>query len=92
MVNLFVESFLLEVLGSETLLSPYLFLFVSDVLSRMILAKVQNNKVRGMRINKNCHVLSHLLFVDDFLFFMEAEEQSCQKMMDIMMDYGRALG
>ena len=59
------------------LFSLYLFLFVSDVLSRMILVEVHNNRVKGLRINKNCLILSHLLFADDSLLFMEAEEQSC---------------
>ena len=62
-------------------LSPYLFLFVSDVLSRMILAEVNAHNVKGLVINKNCVVLSHLFFVDDSLLFMEAEEQNCKKVM-----------
>ena len=60
-------------------LSPYLFLFVSDILSRMILVEVQAQNIRGMMINKNCPVLSHLFFTDDSLIFMEVDEQNYRK-------------
>ena len=73
-------------------LSPYLFLFVSDVLSRMILAEVNAHNVKGLVINKNCPVLSHLFFADDSLLFMEAEEQNCKKVMQIIEDYGMTSG
>ena len=73
-------------------LSPYLFLIVSDVLSRMVLAEIKSQEVKGMVMNKYCPILSHLFFADDSLFFMEAEESNCQKMMGIIKDYELASG
>ena len=73
-------------------LSPYLFLFVSDILSRMILVEVQAQNIRGMMINKNCPVLSHLFFTDDSLIFMEAKEQNYTKVIEIIKDYCEASG
>ena len=93
MANLQVEPFLLNVLGKKTLLSPYLFFFfVSDVLSRMVLAEVQVHNLRGMVINKHCLMLSHLFFVDDSLFFMETSKQYCQKILEIIEAYGATSG
>ena len=73
-------------------LSPYLFLIVSYALFRMILAEIKSQEVKGMVMNKYCPILSHLFFADDSLFFMEAEESNCQKMMGIIKDYELASG
>ena len=64
-------------LKQRDLLSFYLFLFILDVLSRMILTEFYAHNVKGLVINKNCHVLSHLFFTDDSLLFMEADGQNC---------------
>lgn len=53
-------------------LFPYLFLLVIDVLSRKILAEVNAHNIVGLSLNKFCPVLSHLIFTDDSLLFMEA--------------------
>ena len=68
-------------------LPPYLFLFVFDVLFRMVLAEVYAHNVRGLVLNKNYPMLSYLFFADDSLFFMEADETNCEKIIQIMEAY-----
>ncbi|OMO88682.1 reverse transcriptase [Corchorus capsularis] len=73
-------------------LSPYLFLFVADALSRMVQVVADNKELRGIKLSRECHVLTHILFADDSLFFLEAEGGSCRKMADIIESYGNASG
>ncbi|OMP07947.1 putative ribonuclease H protein [Corchorus olitorius] len=35
--------------------------------------------IRGLKLSKECPTLTHLLFADDSLFFMEAEVNSCRR-------------
>ena len=51
-------------------LSPYLFLFVIDVLSRYINIASESGTVKGPRVIRNCSYLTHILFADDSLFFL----------------------
>ncbi|KAL6225596.1 hypothetical protein ACLB2K_004445 [Fragaria x ananassa] len=57
-------------------LSPFLFLFINDVLSSMI--------------NKMCD--QNLFFADDFLFFLKASLYNCEALSDTLHLYCTALG
>ncbi|OMO55003.1 hypothetical protein COLO4_36252 [Corchorus olitorius] len=37
----------------------------------------------GIKLSKDCPMITHLLFVDDSLFFLEAKQDSCSKMAEI---------
>jgi hypothetical protein len=51
-------------------LSPYLFLLCANVLSCALLKQEQIGNLKGLKIGRVAHPLSHLLFADDsFLFF-----------------------
>ncbi|OMO55184.1 reverse transcriptase [Corchorus capsularis] len=73
-------------------LSPYLFLVVVDVLSRMIQDAIDDGSVKGIKLSKHCPVLSHLFFADDALLFMEARVQNCQKVAEIIEKFCKASG
>lgn len=73
-------------------LSPYLFLFTSDVFSRMISKAVSSKGLKGIKLAKNCPDISHLFFADDSLFYMIANEKNCKMLVNIMEDYCRASG
>lgn len=51
-------------------LSPYLFLLVSEVLSRMIQSAVDGNYLDGVQIGFHAPVISHLFFANDTLIFL----------------------
>lgn len=50
-------------------LSPYLFVLVKDVLSKMISKACEEKQLSGARFNRNCPTLSHSFFADDALLF-----------------------
>ena len=68
-------------------LSPYLFLFVIDVLSRMINKSIESRSLISIKLGKDCPVLSHLLFVGDSLFFLSANKESGIAMKCILQKY-----
>lgn len=73
-------------------LSPYLFLLVKDVLSRLIQKEINNHQLAGMKINRHCPTLSHILFADDALLFIRAELNECCVIKNILKQYGDASG
>ncbi|OMO94054.1 reverse transcriptase [Corchorus capsularis] len=59
-------------------LSPYLFLLVIDALSRLIQVGMDTGYIEGLKLAINCPEISHLLFADDSLFFMNANIENCK--------------
>lgn len=43
-------------------LSPYLFLLVADVFSKLMTKAIKNKSILGMKMKKWCPMISHLLF------------------------------
>ena len=58
-------------------LSPYLFLFCMDILSRMTSLRTDMRYFQGIKIGKQGPTISHLFFADDALFFFKASEKAC---------------
>ncbi|GMP23346.1 hypothetical protein CsSME_00000977 [Camellia sinensis var. sinensis] len=73
-------------------LSPYLFILVMDVFSRLITRSVQEGKISGLRIQRGCPTLSHLFFGNDAVLFFKANAEECQKVGKLLKIYGDALG
>jgi hypothetical protein len=55
-------------------LSPYLFLFVVDGLSRILQNEVEQAALQELHICRRVSSISHLLFADDTFLFVEAKE------------------
>lgn len=72
-------------------LSPYLFLFVADGLSN-ILQKVHNGRLKDIRIFHGAPGISHLLFADDTLLFLEATESQAEVVNSSIKSYERCTG
>ena len=49
-------------------LSPFLFILVADVLSRMLLRAEERTSLEGFRVGRNRIRVSHLQFADDIIF------------------------
>jgi hypothetical protein len=56
-------------------LSPYLFLFVADGLSRILQHQVRNQTLKEIKVCRRAPSISHLLVADDTLLFLEANAQ-----------------
>lgn len=59
-------------------LSPLLFLIVMEGLSRLIASEKRVGRLKHIKITKQCSV-SHLLFVDDILIFLDGGIQDNNK-------------
>ncbi|KAG2693813.1 hypothetical protein I3760_08G113300 [Carya illinoinensis] len=55
-------------------ISPFLFILCTEVLSRLIARSEAMGTMKGLKLNKNCPSISHLLFADDLIIFGIAEE------------------
>lgn len=73
-------------------LSTYLFLLISEVLSRNIALAVNDKSLRGLKISRRGPCPSHLFFADDSLFFLRATERNCQRLIEILDCYSHASG
>lgn len=50
-------------------LSPYLFILLFDIFSRMISRASSMGNIKGVRLAPNTHFLTHLFFADDAILF-----------------------
>ena len=50
------------------LLSPYQFLICAEGLSNLMHQRIKNKVIIGVKVERGCPTLSHLLFADDFYF------------------------
>jgi hypothetical protein len=73
-------------------LSPYLFLFVADGLSRLIRKEIESNTLREFHICRKAPGISHLLFADDCFLFFRAAENEAMTMKHILATYEVASG
>ncbi|XP_074297820.1 uncharacterized protein LOC141628601 [Silene latifolia] len=73
-------------------LSPYLFILCAEVLSSMIRRKVEEGVLHGIRVAPSSPVVSHLLFADDSLIFVKANETRAGVVMDLLGQYESASG
>jgi hypothetical protein len=73
-------------------LSPYLFLFVADGLSKIISSKVESQALQELRICRGALGVSHLLFADDTLLFFKAIADQAHVVKEIIDTYARYTG
>jgi hypothetical protein len=68
-------------------LSPYLFLFVADGLSKFISKKVESQSLQELHICRGAPSISHLLFADDTLLFFKASVEQANIVREILDVY-----
>jgi len=73
-------------------LSPYLFILMANVLSILMSRAVSDGSLRGIKLNRWCPTLSHLLFADDAIFFLDGTIMECQNLANILNQYCYASG
>ena len=73
-------------------LSPYLFILVAEVLSSMVTEHVRRGDLQGIKITRHCPEITHCLFADDSLFFIQATRRNCVVLKSIWEEYCAASG
>lgn len=74
------------------LLSPCLFLLITEGLHRFLKKVEDEDSLRGVSLCLASPCISHLLFVDDRLIFYKAYTSDCQKIQSILQIYENASG
>jgi hypothetical protein len=68
-------------------LSPYLFLFVADGLSKLLQREVNQGSLQELHICRRALGISHLLFADDTLLFMHISDEQTKAIKHVMSTY-----
>jgi len=58
----------------------------------MIKKALVDGTLKGIQLNRNCPTLSHLMFADDAIFFLEGTITECQNLGQILNEYCYATG
>lgn len=73
-------------------ISPYLFLLCAEGLTCMLKNSGPAYISRGVRVSRHAPWISHLLFADDSLIFMEASARGATRVASILDDYNKGSG
>lgn len=73
-------------------LSPYLFLFIQEVFSKLITKAVEDGRITGIKPRRLCPSISHLLFADDTIVFMQVSDQASFHLKDVLNLFTLATG
>jgi len=73
-------------------LSPFLFIIVVDGLGRLIKARVNNGKLKGLRLWGEDLTITHQQFVDDVIMYSQANLTEAKKLVEILKEFTKASG
>ncbi|XP_026451055.1 uncharacterized protein LOC113351248 [Papaver somniferum] len=73
-------------------LSPYIFLLVVEVLSKLINDVVERGQLFGFQVVENCSIISHLQFSDDTLIFIDAGVEEVRRLLIILAVFETIIG
>ena len=71
-------------------LSPYLFLFCVEGFSALLKHAQQENKIKGVSFGSTGPHVTHLLFADDNIVFLEGYQMTLRNLRDILAEYEMA--
>ncbi|XP_024183969.1 uncharacterized protein LOC112188962 [Rosa chinensis] len=73
-------------------ISPYLFLFCAEVLSRLFMVSEETGKLNGVRVCRGAPSINHLFFSDDSFIFFKAKEHESLELRNTLQLYERVSG
>ncbi|XP_026410315.1 uncharacterized protein LOC113305509 [Papaver somniferum] len=79
-------------LRQDDSLSPFLFLLVVEVLSKLVNDVVNRGQIHGFQVMEEGLVISHLQFTDDTLIFINADVEEMRKLLIILNTFEMLTG
>ena len=73
-------------------LSPFLFILVSEALSRGVNNLALQRKLQPFALGRHCPTVSHLAFADDIVIFTRGDKRSVQSLMGFLELYQHGSG
>ncbi|XP_026437835.1 uncharacterized protein LOC113336058 [Papaver somniferum] len=73
-------------------LSPYLFLFCMEALSRYLTNAESQGLIHGTKVCSEALAINHLLFADDCMIFCKANMEECNNLIKIFQEFGHSFG
>jgi hypothetical protein len=73
-------------------ISPYLFLFCVEGFSALLKQAQESNHLNGVKFGAQGPHLTHLLFADDSIVFLEATKRSMQTLKSVLQNYELSSG
>lgn len=68
-------------------LSPYIFILCMEALGKMVEEKCREKVWKPIKTSRNGIAFSHLLFVDDLMFFAKANATNCSTIRDLLDEF-----
>jgi hypothetical protein len=68
-------------------LAPYLFLFVAQGLSSLLKGAKNRGELQGVKVCRDAPSVSHLLFADDSLILMQADNNNAEVLKNLLVRY-----
>jgi hypothetical protein len=91
--NVVLESFKpLGGLRQSDTLSPFMFLFVADGLTKLLQKEVAKHNLQELHICRRGPGISHLLFADNTLLFFQASEEQATVIKRVINEYEKGTG
>lgn len=79
-------------LRQEDPISPYLFLFCTEILVRMLQKAEDAGQITGLKVARGAPNISHLLFAYDSMFYCKGEEDDLNQIVRIIGEYSFSSG
>lgn len=73
-------------------LSPFLFIILLELLSRMLFRLEEEDKIQGIKLGRNSPAISHLFFADDLMLFFRANEENVSKIAECLNQFCKWTG
>lgn len=73
-------------------LSPFLFIIAIDGLGRLIKARVNSGKIKGIRLWEEELTIIHQQFINDIMIYGQANIKEAKKLLEILEYFTKASG
>ncbi|KAG7563951.1 Reverse transcriptase domain [Arabidopsis suecica] len=73
-------------------LSPYLFVFCTEMLVKMLQGVEKKSQITRLKVSRGAPPITHLLFADDSMFYYKEKDEELSQIIQIIEEYSLSLG